>query len=349
MKRWVLVGMAIYATTAFAAQYEALGVKLDVVATQETPEVMLGEPGFVKFKVCNPSDRTLWLQLGGDYRNRLGRPNSFRIETVGPDGKKVMQPDSGFDMGGMIHELKLPAKGEGAVDLFLPHWATFEKPGTYTMTIRRKLTVFERDAANVAGKSGSVEVTATATINVVPLDRAKLGMTIDTLGKRMVAEQGEYYGARLMMNAIRDERVVPYYVTLAELPHDSPRSAACDPLGRYNSDPAFAALKKLSKTTAADVRDGSTTLALAESSADGVRHSAAHALGTSPHPKALPYLWTLVDDRYYGVRMTVLHKAFEVKTPEARAIIRQLTADENERVRDEAKRYQKLLDAGAGK
>ncbi len=57
----------------------------------------------------------------------------------------------------------------------------------------------------------------------------------------------------------------------------------------------------------------------------------------------------LADDRYYGVRMTVLHKAFEVKTPEARAIIRKLTADENERVRDEAKRYQKLLDADGAK
>ncbi len=349
MKRWILLGMAVIAVNAVAAPYEVLGVKLDVVAAQETPEVMLGEPGFVKFKVCNPSGRPLWLELGGDYRNRLGRPNSFRIETVGPDGKKVAQPDSGMDMGGMIHEVKLPAKGEGAVDLFLPHWATFEKPGTYTMTIRRKLTVFERNAANMAGKSGSVEVTATATVTVVPADAAKMGHLIDRLGQQMVARGAEYERAEKMLTAIRDERVVPHFVALAELPHDSPRAAACDPLGRYNSDPAFAALKKLSKTTAAEVRDGSTTLALAESSADGVRHSAAHALGTSPHPKALPYLWTLVDDRYYGVRMTVLHKAFEVKTPEARAIVRKLTADENERVRDEAKRYQKLLDAGADK
>ena len=45
---------------------------------------MLGEPGYVLFKVTNQSDRNLRIMVGGDYRNRLGRPDSFKIEVVGP-------------------------------------------------------------------------------------------------------------------------------------------------------------------------------------------------------------------------------------------------------------------------
>jgi len=345
MWRSIPVIAVFAATAATAGPYEVLGVKLDVTAAPEAKEYMLGEPGYVKFKVCNPSDRLLWMEVGGDYRNRLGRPNSFRVEVVGPDGKKVFQPDSGMDMGGMTHQVKLPPKGEGSVDLFLPHWATFDKPGKYTMTVRRTLTVVERNAAgNALAKSGSVEVSATATVTIVAADRAKMGDLIARLGRQMVAEQGEYYGASRMLTAIHDDRVVPHFVALTKLPHQSPRETACRPLGRYNTDEAFEALKGLLKTTAEDVRNGSTTLELAESSAAGVRHSAAHAIGDSPHPKALALFWTFADDPYYGVRMSVLHKAYDVKSPEARAIIRKLTADENERVRNEAKRYQGLLE-----
>lgn len=338
--------IAVFAATAAAAgPYEVLGVKLDVTAAPEAKEYMLGEPGYVQFKVCNPSDRVLWMELGGDYRNRLGRPNSFRVEVVGPDGKKVFQPDAGFDMGGISYQVKLPPKGEGSVDLFLPHWATFEKPGQYTMTVRRKLTIVERNAAgNALAKSGSVEVSATATVTIVAADRAKMGDLIARLGRQMVAEQGEYYGASRMLTAIHDDRVVPHFVALTKLPHQGPRETACRPLGRYNSDEAFEALKGLLKTTAADVRDGSTTLELAESSAANVRDSAAHALSLSPHPKAVPFLMTLAGDPNDGVRRTVLHKAFELKTAEAKAIIRQMTADQSALIRGEAKRYQGLLD-----
>ena len=42
-------------------------------------------------------------------------------------------------MGGITSAQKLPAKGVYVFRLFLPDWATFEKPGRYALTIRRKL------------------------------------------------------------------------------------------------------------------------------------------------------------------------------------------------------------------
>ena len=79
-----------------ADPYEVAGVKLDVTATPENSEFMLGEPGYVLFKVANQSDRNLRIMVGGDYRNRLGRPDSFKVEIVGSNGKKAQQPDSGM-------------------------------------------------------------------------------------------------------------------------------------------------------------------------------------------------------------------------------------------------------------
>jgi len=89
-----------------------------------------------------------------------------------------------------------------------------------------------------------------------------------------------------------------------------------------------------------------TTLEGDEGCAKAVRHWAIHGIGTSPHPKALPLYWTFANDSYYGVRLWVVQKAGQLKTPEARAIIQKMTSDENEMVRNEALRYQKLLTTG---
>ena len=348
IKTFLLLSLTVAAITPVSAQPaadEVADVKLQAAAVLNKQEIMLGEPGYVSFRVSNPTDRAMLIMVGGDYRNRLGRPNSFTVEVVGADGKRVAQPDAGFDMGGIMSAQKLPGQGEYSFSLFLPHWATFEKPGRYTVTVRRKLQVVPDDGKDAFGhKPITIEVTATTALTVVPTDQAKLGRIIAELGPKMLDRNStEAERAGQMLAAIHDERVIPHFVALAQKPHPSPRFAACATLGQYKSDAAFAALQKLAKTTGADLRDSATTLELAESSADGVRHAAVHAIGVSPHPKAIPLLWTFANDRYEGVRLTVLHRAAEVKTAEARAIIKQMTCDKEERVRNEAERYRKQL------
>ena len=71
-----------------------------------------------------------------------------------------------------------------------------------------------------------------------------------------------------------------------------------------------------------------------------VRGSAIHAIGKNPHKDALPLLWTFASNPDYAIRLTVLHKAAEIKTAEATAIIETMTEDANATLRDEAKRYQ---------
>jgi HEAT repeats len=337
--------VGVITARAVMAGDEVAGVKLQAAAAPDKPEILLGEPGYLTFRVSNPTDRALLIMVGGDYRNRLGRPNSFTVELVGADGKRVAQPDAGFDFGGRTAPHKLPARGDYVFSLFLPHWATFEKPGRYTVTIRRKVEVVADDGTDAfRQKPITVEVTATTTLTVEPADPVKLGRIIAHLGPKMLDRRSpDAERAEQMLQGMHDERVVPYFIALAQQPHPSPRYAACEVLGSYKSDEAFAALQKLAKTTGAELRDSATTLELAESSADGVRHAAVHAIGVSPHPKAIALLWTFAGDRYEGVRLTVLHRAAELKTPEARAIIKQMTCDKEERVRNEAQRYLKQL------
>jgi hypothetical protein len=322
------------------------GVKFDVTAAADKPTVMLGEPTYVSFKVANRTGRNLLVMVGGDYRNRLGRPESFKVDVVGADGKKVPQPDAGPGMGGITSAQKLPANGAYTFRLFLPNWATFERPGRYTLTIRRRLELVPDDGGDpFRRKPDVVDVSATATVTVVPTDPVRLGKVIARLGDRMLdrTDSDRAERAEKMLAAINDVRVVPYFAALAAVPHSSPRFAACGPLGRYQTDEAFEALKKLAGTTGADIRASATTLKLAETSADGVRHAAAHALAGSPHPKAIPFLWTMANDRYYGVRLTVLQKAAEMRTPEALDILLRMSCDQNETVRNEALRYLKKL------
>ena len=180
---------------------------------------------------------------------------------------------------------------------------------------------------------------------IVPRDDAKMGKLIASLGAKIRALKPNHSDdkAEQMLAAMHDERIIPYWIVLAEKPHFSPRITACRALGHYKTDEAFAALKKLLKTTADEVRGSATTPEGDEGCAKAVRHWAIDGIGASPHPKALPLYWTFANDPYYGVRLWVLQKAAEVKTPEARAIIQKMTSDENETVRNEAVRYQKLL------
>lgn len=354
MTRWSLIVLTMFVAgiapvAVSAGPYEVAGVKLDITAAPENSEFMLGEPGYVLFKVANQSDRNLRIMIGGDYRNRLGRPDSFKVEVVGINAEKVQQPDSGMQMGGITHAGKLPAKGEYVFRLFLPDWATFEKPGRYTITIRRKLELVPDDGTDPFRlKTDNVEVTTTATITIVPLDDAKMGKLIASLGAKIRALKPNHSDAMAeqMLAAIHDERVIPHWIVLAEKPYYSPRIVACRALGHYKTDEAFEALKKLLKTTSDDVRGSATTLEGDEGCAKAVRHWAIHGIGTSPHPKALPLYWTFANDPYYGVRLWVVQKAGQLKTPEARAIIQKMTSDENEIVRNEALRYQKLLTTG---
>lgn len=185
-------------------------------AAADQAELMLGEPGYVTFKVVNRSDRAWRFMVGGDYCNELGRPNSFKVEVVSTERGRVAQPEVRFEGGGMCWMQKLAVNGQHTFRLFLPHWATFEKPGKYTVTIHRKFSfvpeaaIDPEDPFRPSADTITMTLTATATVTIVPADKEKMGKIIDKLGDTMLSKNAdESEESQKMLAAIHDERVIP--------------------------------------------------------------------------------------------------------------------------------------------
>src|SRR5688500_10405772 len=170
--------------------FDGHNFKVSVKPDKET--IMLGETTFLSFEVRNLSDKELSFGDGGDYRNNIGRPDSYRVTVVRDDGKPVPQPKVKFWMGGLVGAQSVPINGSYVRKLSLPHWATFEGPGIYNITVSRTLTIAGSDISTDRRKenfpSKAITTTAHTTIKIVETDDAKLGDVINDLGSKMLLE-----------------------------------------------------------------------------------------------------------------------------------------------------------------
>jgi hypothetical protein len=69
--------------------YSVNGAPIEISLLLEKSVIMLGEPIHLSFIVRNLSGTDLRFSEGGDYRNRLGRPESYDVRAMGSDGKQV--------------------------------------------------------------------------------------------------------------------------------------------------------------------------------------------------------------------------------------------------------------------
>ena len=104
-------------------------------------EIMVGEPVSLSFVVRNLTDNDLQTIQGGDYRNRLGRPENYAVKVVDPNGRAVPLLDAGPTMGGQEGPQEIPAKGTWAHRLFLPRWVKLTQIGDYTINCRTTLKI----------------------------------------------------------------------------------------------------------------------------------------------------------------------------------------------------------------
>jgi hypothetical protein len=321
-------------------------VKPDEIKATLIPEkttIMLGEPTRLSFLVTNKSNLDLDVIVGGDYENALGRPDSFKVTVVDENQKPVPQPVAEPDFGGMFGPQKLPANGSYAFSLFLPHWATFEKTGSYTIMAERKLELgpYVKGNWDPQQKRTAHLAQAEAKIEVVALDSVKMGQLIEEYGRAFLTNDGGKAGDAL--SYIHDERTLPFLLKALETNSYSQRFAAIQVLAKYNSDRALDGLKKSMGTTGADFAGRVTRPELGDSLADNIRHGAACALSQSPHPGAIPFLLTQRHDSYYGVRLDVVHALGKMKAEAAVPMLTEMTGDQNEMVSGEARRYLKLF------
>lgn len=310
----------------------------------DKPAIMLGEPTFLSFLVENRSEKHLRVIVGGDYRNSLGRPESFTVTVMGDDGKKITQPDSGGNFGGFEGPQELPAKGSYTFRLFLPAWADFKKPGKYSIVAERLLKIVDSKTIDWSDETGTLdlEVNASTEIQVTPLDDHKMGELIAAKGEAMLNETPqESESAEAILSSIQDVRVIPYFIRALKTRRYDRKFSALQALSKFDDEGAFDALKLGMETSGNDIGD-TTTPELARSSAAGIRHAAAGALARSPHPDALSFLLKQRNDESPAVRNTILHALGRMPPEDAVSILREMSQDEDVGVRNEAKRYLKL-------
>lgn len=303
----------------------AEGHQLEIVLRPDKGTVMLSEPAFLSFEIRNHSAQELCVLEGGDYRNRLGRPESFTVTVTGDGGKPVPQPEVKFNMGGLLGCAMIPANGSHTRKLFLPHWATFEAAGSYTVNVKKTLAVEN----NSTQSKSSVEADVSAKIEVVADDEDKLGAVIDSLGGTMLdADHKESERSAQALAAIDDRRVIRYFArALKKFDKSgvgtggySQTVRAASALSRFNDDAAVAALEAVMGS-----RNEETRLAVAS------------AFEGSEHPKAPELLLKMRKDSYWFVRLRVAQGAGKMQSEESLALLRGMLKDEHEQVRNAAR------------
>jgi hypothetical protein len=322
----------------------ALG-NIEVALVPDKHEVMVGEPVYLSFTVRNLSDSDLQSVQGGDYRNRFGRPESYAVAVADQQGKALPVLDAGPSFGGIMGPQKIPAKGTWVRRLFLPHWVKLVAAGDYTVTCKTVLKLSKHTSGtwDYNAKTTDISVEVTTPLKIVPTDQIRMGELIEALGKRMLARNSDASDeATRSLAWIEDERVIPLFNKAVATDNYSLRFAALDALAKFNSDDALRGIKTGLATQASDMRAHATNDALAGQLADNIRHSAAVALSRSPHPEATKLLLSLWQDPYYAVRIDVLHALGKMDSAESLELLRKMSTDTNETVRNEALRYLKL-------
>lgn len=241
----------------------------------------------------------------------------------------------------------IPAHGEFAFALFLPHWATFSRPGRYRITAKRTLGLFtgNKDVFRNSRELTPVPAQASVNLQVLPPDASKMGALINGWQKAALSPThpfGYYDDDAEKLRAVNDRRVVPFLIRSvlesAQRPH-SLNTPDLFALAKFNDERAFATLQKLARSTGPKPAPNAIEDGLTYQSADDIRSAAARAIAQSPHPRAMEFLLSMRHDPYYAVRQTVVQNLDKLPIQRARAVWREMLRDSNAEVRSEAKWY----------
>jgi len=252
--------------------------EIEVSIKPEKSEIMVGEPTSLVFTVKNLSDQDLYELEPGLWVNGIGangypgRPESCQLTATDPAGAELNVLEYGASRG-MISARNLVAPGKTwSKKMFLPFWFEMDEVGKYTIRCRVKMKIGTFDDpiyATQPKRSADTDVDLTVPLELVPYDDQKMGQLIDSLGQSIVDD-------RRLFNDGSNGSVVE------QLFDRSTRYHSLDVLAKHNSDEALRGIEIGLATTGADMRPGSTTDEVAESSAESIRHSAALALSRSP-------------------------------------------------------------------
>ncbi len=303
------------------------GHDFSVSLKAEKPTIMLGETTFLYFEVKNLSETRLAFSDGGDYRNNIGRPDSYGVTVVREDGKSVPQPEVTLSMGGLIGMQRVPVNGNYVEKLFVPHWATFEEPGKYIVTVTKALGISGKEPS-LSGQTSSVTTVATTSLTVIKTDNDRLGAVIRDTGTKMLTEKerDEARHCFRLLQFIKDPRTIEYWIKAVRIYSQDPNA---DAFHSFAQTPRILANYDVPETWA-ELRSAM------KSKSERVRLDVADALSLSDNEQALALLVSMQDDPYYFVRLRVVQRLAKEKTDAATDVLLKLLNDKNQDVWESA-------------
>jgi hypothetical protein len=293
------------------------GYPLQVELKPNKNIVMLGEPTFITLEIKTPQNLC---PLNNDFLTTISDPKRGEIKVVREDGKPVPQTVKGSTstLGGCYGDA--PKDSIYTRKIFLPTIETFEKVGNYTIIVKQQIS----NTNKLSKVKNSLTAEVGAQIKIIPVDNAKLGEIIDSLGHMMLSQNAD---AESLFFGIDDKRTIKYHLQVLErynvdedylgITHTKRNSIL--KLGEYNDDAILEAIRKNM------------------SSPSGlIRSAVAFALLRSPHPKALKLLLLMRSDENPSVRLYVVFGLGKLATPESTAQLREMIKDEDAKVRTKA-------------
>lgn len=320
-------------TPARAEVYWLDGYEVEVGLRPVRASFVVGEPVDVSIDFENRSDTDLELLLSGE--RGPGWPDDFEVVVTGPGGETLPRPgpEEGGREAAYMNSYADAARNHSVASLHmsiivsLARWAKVEKPGRYTVTLRRGVRAGPRGPRYKlfpGTTKPAVELRLKTELEVVGGDGDPLGKLIEELGASLLAcDTAASSSAVTRLAAMQDARVVRHMAgAVAKCRDPGVRYEALGALARHETDEALAALR----------------LAAADADED-FRTTAAQALTAVRRPEARALLTSLRKDPYYGVRMVVLIWLEGLDTAEARRRVWEMTNDRHPAVRAEALRF----------
>ena len=323
--------LAATAPTALAETYFLDGYEVEVTLSPWRESFVVGEQVMVSLNFENRADTTLELLLSAESGS--GWPDDFEVRVTGPDGVPVPRPEGeprGEGYTNTYARSRRDNRGiqpRGGVVIRLGAWAKFEKPGVYTVALRRGVKAGPFDGTYRIWPETNkpvVELRAETQVKIVAPGADPIGALIEEQSRRLLGgDPTAPVDAAIRLSELDDGRVVPHFVeALRKCRNTNVREAAVRALGKFDSDAAFEGLK----LAAADPHDDLRTVA-------------AQALAKSRHPKAAARLLEMREDEHFGVRLIVLYSLAGKGTDEARRLVWEMSNDEHPLVREEALRH----------
>ena len=174
------------------------------------------------------------------------------------------------------------------------------------------------------------------TTDTNPLESSELGRLINTLGGKVIANQGEISeDAANQLSLINDPRVVPWYLKALSTQKYDLKHLALDRLAYFESGEAFEGLKIGFNTQTNDF-DGSLKPKLAQALTRNIRVCALNGLARSPHPDARKYLLGFHNDADPSIRLGIIQFAARLGTEESKLIVKAHMSDDDSMVKGEA-------------